>query len=274
MMLDTTTDQHRPVELSALELDVLWEHLGLDAAPLVIKVSSPGRTHRERAELVETAWNGLSARGLGDRGDLDADLEGMLRVLAEPHREVDGRLWLGRSVRVLAASAHADISSFGAAEPGAVLAIKIGDVITMRPIVAAGLAREATSVLPPLSAGPGGSVTLRSADLDAAAADAGDDLEGLRSALQRRGVRPEDAETLKRMAADAQERGQFGAAVREPGARRVRADRVVGFFDTPHGRYLQVRRDAASGDPWSTVAPVDARTLITHIEALHTELEA
>lgn len=274
MMLDTTTDRHRPVELSALELDVLWEHLGFDAGPLVIKVPSPGRTRQERADLVESVWNGLSARGLGDRGDLDANLEGMLRVLAEPHREVDGRLWLGRSVRVLAASAHSDCSDFDAAGPAAVLAVKSDDAITVRPIAAAGLAREATSVLPSLPPGPGGSVTLRSADLHAAAAEAGNDLEALRSALRQRGVRPEDAATLTRMVADAREQGQFGAAVRERGWRRVRADRVVGFFDTPHGRYLQMRRASDSGDPWSTVTPVDTRTLITHIEALHTDLQA
>ncbi|QGK71347.1 ESX secretion-associated protein EspG [Allosaccharopolyspora coralli] len=274
MMLDTATDHHRPVELSALELDVVWEHLALGTLPLVIKVPSPGRTHQERSELVETVWNGLSARGLGDRGGLDADLEAMLRVLAEPHREVDGRLWLGRGVRVLAASAHAEDANFGVPAPGAVLAVKDGDVITMRAIAAAGLAREATGVLPPLPAGSGGSVTLRGADLDAAAAESGDDPERLRSALRGRGVRPDDVETLARMTTEVRGQGQFGAARREPGARRVRAERVVGFFDTPHGRYLQMRRDSASGDPWSTVAPVDARTLISHVEALHADLEA
>ncbi|MER7078755.1 ESX secretion-associated protein EspG, partial [Saccharopolyspora kobensis] len=54
--------------------------------------------------------------------------------------------------------------------------------------------------------------------------------------------------------------------------RRVRADRVVGFFDTAHGRYAQLRRESPSGDVWSTIAPADARRLNGHLEELLTEI--
>ena len=247
------------VELSALEFDVLAEHLGLERLPLVLKVPSPGRTRTERAELVDSAWRSLSARGLGRPSDPDPELARMLRLLARPDREVDGRTWFGHSVRVLAArSAKAD---------AAVLVVKDEDCLTLRPAATTGLPREAVSVLPQLPAGPGKSVTLRSADLDAAVAEAGQVRE-LGASLRRRGIRGEDAEVLPRMLREAQARGQFGAAARNRVNRRTRAAHVVGFFDTPRGRYVQLRRDSPSGDAWSTVAPVDTRRIIGHLDEL------
>ena len=41
-----------PITISALEFDVLWEHLRLAEMPLVLRVPSPGRTYTERRELV------------------------------------------------------------------------------------------------------------------------------------------------------------------------------------------------------------------------------
>ncbi|GAA0526512.1 ESX secretion-associated protein EspG [Saccharopolyspora subtropica] len=258
------TNPPRLVTLSALEFDVLIEHLRLETTPLVLKVPSPGRTHTERAELVERAWRSLASRDLGRPTGLDPELEAMLRLLARPTREVDGRMWLGRSVRVLAA-ADDDAGS-------AVLVIKDGDALTMRSAAITGLPREALSALPPQPPGPGRSVSVRSSDLDAAAAEAGDNVEQLSGVLQRRGVRPDDAETLTGMVAGAAARGQFGAAARSRSGRRVRAGRVVGFFDTPHGRYAQLRRESPSGELWSTVAPVDARRLTAHVEELLAEV--
>jgi hypothetical protein len=262
MMVADEPEQATPLTLSALEFDVLTEHLGLETLPLVLKVASPGRTHTERAELAAGVWDSLGARDLGGPTRLDPRLERMLRVLARPRREVDGRMWFGRSIRVLAA----------ADDEHAVLAVKDGDSFTLRPAAATGLPREAASVLSPLPAGPGGSVTLRSADLDAAAAEAADDVEGLRAALRRRGVRADDAETLTRMVGEVSAHGQFGSAARDRWNRRSRAPHVVGFFDSPHGRYVQLRRESPSGDTWSTIAPADARRMVGHIDELLTEV--
>lgn len=251
----------RSVSLSALELDVLREHLELDSFPLVLKVPSPGRTHTERAELVDSAWRALSARGLGEPMRVDPQLERMLRLLARPRREVDVRLWLRRSVRVLAA-ADQDLHE------EAVLVVKDGDAFTLRPAAPTGLPREAVSVLPSAGAGPGRSVTVRSEDLDAAAEAAGDSVEELRAALGHRGVRAEDAEALVRMVGGITATGQFGAAARDRWGKRLRAAHVIGFLDGPHGRYVQLRRQSPSGDQWSTIAPVDGRRLIGHVEEL------
>ncbi|MGW3472475.1 ESX secretion-associated protein EspG [Saccharopolyspora sp. NPDC000995] len=262
----TVTDTGRQLHLSALEFDVLIEHLGLETMPLVLKIPSPGRTHSERAKLVESAWRSLGSRELGRPTRLDPELEWMLRLLARPCREVDGRIWLRRSVRVLAAS--------DAESEHAVLVVKDGDTFGLRLAAASGLPREAVSVLPTLPPGPGRSVSVRSGDLDGAAADAGDNVEQLQSALQRRGIRPDDAEILMSMAAGVDARGQFGAAARNRFGRRVRAGRVIGFFDTAHGRYAQLRRESPSGEMWSTVAPVDTRRLIGHVNELLAEVTA
>ncbi len=261
-VLDEADPAQASVTLSALEFDVLGEHLGVESFPLVLKVDSPGRTHGERRDLVASAWESLAHRGLGGPMRLETGLESMLRCVARPRYETDGRFWLGRSVRVLAASD----------DTSAVLAVKDGDTITMRGAAPSGLAREAASVLPPSPPGPGTSVSVRSADLDAATEESGDDMAALLAALTRRGVRHGDAETLIRMVADAGARGQFGAAAPDRTGSRVRAERVVGFFDTPHGRYVQLRRCSPSGDPWSTVAPTDARRLIAHLDELLTEV--
>jgi hypothetical protein len=251
-------DLREPITISALEFDVLWEHLRLPVMPLVLRVPSPGKTYTERAELVRRTWAGLSSRGLGREVDPDPTLTELLTLLDRPEREIDGRVWLGRSVRVLAA----------AKGESAVLAVMSDNALTLRPASAEGLPREALSVLPAAGAGPGHSVTLPSADLDAAAAEATTP-EELQHGLAARGLRADDAQTLAAMITDAGSRGQFGAAARDRLGRRVRGERVVAFFDTPKGRYVQMRREFPGGTPWSTVSPADPRRLHQHVHELY-----
>src|SRR4051812_50208178 len=93
-----------PVTITALEFDVLWEHLALDAMPLVLRVPSPGRTDVERAKFVNHAWDSLARRGLGRQVDLDPRLARLVSLLRRPDREVDGRLWIGHQGRLFAAA--------------------------------------------------------------------------------------------------------------------------------------------------------------------------
>jgi hypothetical protein len=251
-----------PVTLTALEFDVLWEGLRLGTMPLVLKVPSPGKTYEERAELERRAWEDLERRGLGRPVALDPRLEHLLGLLARPTQEVDARLWLGRSLRVLTA----------AVGDAAVLAVLDGDHITLREASAAGLPREAVGMLPAQPAGPGHSVTVPSADLEAAAADAGESSRVLEAALSSRGMRRDDARMLAGIVEGAHNRGQFGAAARDRWGRRQRPERVVSFFDNPRGRYVQLRRATAGGAPWSTVAPADSRRLVHHVDELLAEV--
>jgi len=248
-----------PVEISAIEFDVLWEHFyGVDQMPLMLRVPSPGRTDAERERIVRSVWDGLARRGLGTPVDPHPTLSRLLRLLHRPDREIDGRLWLGGEVRVLAAATGDD----------AVLASLSNNQLTLRPADATGLPRFALSVLPPAPAGPGQSVTLPTADFTAAA-KAARKQEELAVELRNRGVRDTDAKALAEMIGDIVNRGQFGSATRDRWGRRVRANEVISFFDTEAGRYLQVRRTEENAPPWTTISPTDHRRLLHHLTSLH-----
>ncbi|HEU5474098.1 MAG TPA: ESX secretion-associated protein EspG [Actinophytocola sp.] len=250
-----------PISLSALEFDVLWEHLQLGAMPLVVKVPSPGKTYEERATLEQQAWSDLEARGLGRPVALHPDIDHVLRVLARPEREVDARAYVERGVRLIVAGAGTD---------GAI-AVLSGTEVTLRQVVATNLAATAVELLPSRPAGTGQSVSVRSADFEAAANSAGGTRQGFHAALLDRGVRPDDADALAGMIKDVLGTGNFGAAARDRHGRRQRGDRVVSFFDTEDGRYVQIRRPAPDGIMWTTISPADSRRLIHQVDALLTE---
>ncbi len=246
-----------PITISPVEFDVLWEHLRLAEMPLVLRLPSPGRTYTERRQVTAGAWRALADRGLGTPSAVDDRLAQLMRLLAEPEREIDGRFGATRGVRLLVA-ATGDEAVF------AVLS-KRGLVLSEAPVT--GLAREALSVLPVVGAGQGESITVRSSVLDAAAAEAATP-EEFELALCRRGLRLRDATTLRMMLTGVRRQGQFGAAARSPRGHRRRARHVVGFFDTEGGRYLQLRAEAEDGEAWSTVSPADNRLLITQLTEL------
>lgn len=228
--------------------------------PLVLKVPSPGRTDDERARIVRSAWDGLARRGLGTPVDPHPTLGRLLDLLRRPDREIDGRLWVGGELRLLAAATGEE----------AVLATLSHGNLRLSAADATGLPRFALSVLPPLLAGPGQSVTLPTADFTAAAQEARKQ-EELAVALRNRGIRDTDATTLATMIGDIVNRGQYGSATRDRWGRRVRANRVISFFDTAEGRYLQVRRTSETAEPWTTISPANPRRLLQHLTELHEE---
>ena len=243
--------------LSELEFDVLWEHLRLAEMPLAIKVASPGKTQVERESVTKTVWDALADRGLvGSRG-IDRDLQDLLSLLDRSDYELDARLWLDGGVRALIAAKGHD----------AVMARLSDGCLSLTPIAVEALPRAALSLLPELPAGPGYSITVPSAELDAAAAEA-ETAEELGWILRDHGVSPDEADELAAMVGNVRRRGQFGAAARDYRGRRHRPDRVVGFFDSPRGRYVQLRRAKPGGVAWSTVAPADERRLGQHITDL------
>lgn len=249
-----------PVTITALEFDVLWEHLALDAMPLVLRVPSPGRTDAERAKFIRHAWDGLERRGLGRSVELVPRVARLLNLLRRPDREIDGRMWIGHHLRLFAAAMGDE----------GVLATLSGTQLTLREADASGLPRYALSMLPAAPAGRGQSITLPTADFEAAAQEAADQ-KRFEAALRARHVRQSDAEQLAEMIGDVINQGQFGSAVRDKWGRRQRADRVISFFDTKEGRYLQVRRETEGGEAWTTISPADNRRMLQHLTTLHDE---
>ena len=95
--------------------------------------------------------------------------------------------------------------------------------------------------------------------------------ECLREQLRRKfGVALEEQE-LAEMIGDVIRQGQFGTATRDKWGRRVRAPRVISFFDTKDGRYLQIRRESEGGEAWTTISPADGRRMLQHLTTLHEE---
>lgn len=255
-------DVAEPMTISALEFDVLWEHLGLDDMPLVMRVDSPGATHAERTRLVQAAWSSLESKGYGRSINPDPRLVRMLRVLQRPAAEIDARLWLDQHVRVLVA----------AVDDHAVHASMVGDNIVLRDAALTGLPREALAGVPELPAGPGESVNLRSAVFEEAATGAMSK-DQFALALGDAGVPERDINSLRNMITDTIGQGQFGAAARDRWGHRHRAEHVVSFFDTAAGRYVHIRRPS-NGEPWSTIGPLDARRLHQHVSTMYDAVRA
>ncbi|TQM82201.1 ESAT-6 protein secretion system EspG family protein [Saccharothrix saharensis] len=253
--------EREPIELSAEEFDVLWERLDLGQMPLVIKVPSPGKTHAERADLERRVWQSIGARGLGDPTGLHPELDHLLRLFSRPEREVDGRVWIGRSVRVLAVANGDD---------GAVATLT-DNRLAFRRAAGSGLPSAVLGALPAHPAGTGHSVTMPSADLEAAVKKSDGSPKSLENSLRAHGVRQEDAATLVKMFTGLVHTGNFGAAARDKYGKRCRPDRVVAFFDTEDGRYLQQRRASNGTAPWSTFSPTDSRRLAHQVDELLAE---
>ncbi len=252
----------QPIVLSALEFDVLWEHLRLGQLPLVVKVPSPGKTSEERARLEQQAWADLEERGLGRPVELDPDIADILPVLAAPEREVDARAYAGRNLRVLAAAQGEQ----------AALAVLSEDEVTLHRASATALPAAVLAQLPAAPAGVGRSVTLPTEEFEKAAHGAQATREGFLKSLLEQGIRAEDAQALAEMIKDVSGTGNFGAAARDKLGRRRRADRVVSFFDTEDGRYVQIRRPAQDGTLWTTISPANPRNLTHHVDELLAEI--
>jgi hypothetical protein len=253
--------EREPITLSAEEFDVVWERLNVGPMPLVLKVPSPGKTRDERIALENRVHQQLDQRRLGNSRGLSAELDGLLRMFVKPEREADGRLWLGHSLRVLAV-ANGD---YGA------LATLRDNRLTFQPWAGSGLASAVLSVLPAHPAGTGISVTVPSADIEKAVANTDGSPKSMEAAFRGIGLREDDAKALLKMFTGLVHTGNFGAAARDKYGKRCRPDRVVAFFDTEEGRYLQQRRSSNGQPPWSTFTPTDARRLMHQVDELITE---
>jgi len=267
-----TPDHPAAVEISRLEFDVVWEHLRLGPFPTVYRMLGHGRTHRERALLVDQAWQSLLARNLGRPAAPDPLLSALLTVLARPHRVVDARIdHRGAEVRALAGVTVAGVTVAGAGgqQERAALGVLDGRGFRITEITPGGLSRAAVGLLPPHPAGQGHSLTMPSRLFEHACQASGDTAGRLRAALRQRGMRPADADQLAAALDGAFGGGQFGVAVRDRWGRRHRGGYVVGFVDTAAGRYLLESKPAASGGQrWTTVAPADSPRLAAGIDRL------
>jgi ESX secretion-associated protein EspG len=237
------------IQLSAVELYLLWSTLGLGETPAVLDLVHVGRTPARRAELVEEMSAALAARDLGTVTQPARDLAAMVRALGTATSSLDMRVY-GEGVPLFAFA--------GAGPSGAAIAARVGDEVRVGNVRPTALASSLLGSLTGLPAGPGRPVNVNAADYEAACQEgAFDGASGFSRALHAAGLRTTDVNTLVTALTTRKGGGQLGATG------RVRAYTVVNWLDTPEGRYA-LRRN---GD-WITITPADTPRLTTMAEEM------
>lgn len=244
--------------VSTVEFDVLWEWLGLGATPVVLRLSSPGRTHTERREIVNTAWQGLRRRGRADVGGPDAEIIRLMHLFAAPSEQVELRLWTDPETRALAVERDGRTA----------LAVRRGGTVTLT--TAPTPNRGVLDVLPAAPAGTERSVTLPDADLEAARQGVAQGCP-LHEGLVARGVEAGDAEVVGAVLGTVVARAQIGALAADSWGVLHRLRRFVTVLDTRHGRYLLRRDPAGDGTDWVTLSPTDPRRTLHRLDELLAE---
>lgn len=245
------------LSFSAAEFDVCWEHLKLGETPLLLELPSPGRTWEERRQIAGQVLAALRARGLVDGdGPTDRVVDAM-RLLRSFSWSVDLRLVTEHLTHVIGA-ASGDHGVLCAREGEEFYLASMPDYAVVPNLVA--MAGE-------VPAGSCDTINVRASVLDSALIAAQGSQHLFADELIRRGEPGADARLLARLWASGGWCGQFGVTVTDRAGVRRRASRVVGFFDTAEGRYLQLRRNGYSG-PICVVTPADNRKLLANVEEL------
>lgn len=252
----------QPTVLSLLDFDVLWENERFPRRHAALDVPSPGATHTERAKLVAQTWRSLEQRGLASGGRAEPNLSDDLALLAYPRRAVYGFIWADRKITLLAAS-NGGSALMGVVDGGEVWLIRSRDNA---------IADAAVSVAGEMPAGPGQSISVPTEVLTSSDARARGDAGHLVVELTDRGVSLSQAQVIAGMVNGMGTRGQFGAESARGAERPIRANRVVGFHDTPNGRYLHVVKPGADGTEWSTITPADNNRIAGSVWELLDEL--
>ncbi|GGM65503.1 ESX secretion-associated protein EspG [Longimycelium tulufanense] len=245
--MSTPASQWAPIALSTVEFEVCWERLHLGEPPYVLEVPSPGRTHEERQQIVESVLDGLRYRGLADGHWFHPDLVERMELLADCSWAVDARLIADRMIRARGAVAGRR----------GVLAVIDEETVTLSALPDHLVLGEVVALAGDAPVGRSTSASVRAATLDAAA-EVSADARSLAENLIREGERPDDARALAHMLSGVGFRGQFSVVV---GNRR--GPWVVGFHNTPESRHLQLRRNG-----WVTIAPVSGQQLVRHVREL------
>ncbi|HCT81740.1 MAG TPA: ESX secretion-associated protein EspG [Micromonosporaceae bacterium] len=248
------------ITLSALEYDVLWEHLQLGPFPPILEINSHGATLDERAQLTANVWESLAERELGWPNALDTRLQYRLRLLARPEWELDARLQLsatGPRTSALIAANHIT----------ATVAVLDAGRLTLRTVPADTITQQAVALLPPHPPGTGNSITLPADTLDAAAARAGSDPHAFAQALRQKGLGKSEAHKIADVAGNVIRFGHFGAARTPRFEKRRRANHIVSVYDTNQARYLFTRKPS-SGRHWVTLVPGTEAAITRQLDEL------
>jgi EspG family len=245
------------LSLSAAEFDVCWEYQKLGETPLMLELPSPGRNWEERRHIAGQVLESLRGRGLADNAGLRQDIADQMGLLHAFSWSVDLRLIADHLTHAIGAVAGTR----------GVLCAREGDEVYLASVPDYAVIPNLVALAGDTPTGTGDTINVRADVLDAALAAAQGDQHSFADELIRLGEPGADARTLARLWAAGGWCGQFGVTVTDRAGAPRRSSRVVGFFDTPDGRYLQLRRNSYTG-LMSIVTPADKRKLITSVEEL------
>ncbi|MEJ8281464.1 ESX secretion-associated protein EspG [Pseudonocardia spirodelae] len=249
--------------LSTTEFDVACDLLDLPR-PAVLELTGPGRTERERAQVVRDTLAVLVARGLAGPGGVDAGLATDLDTVARPDRT--------RELHV--AEPYPLRAVVGLRGRRAVLAVRSDDHVAVAPVAVDRAAAVLVELLGPIRSGPGPQVRLPMRALVEVGRACAQDRDRLRPELLRRGATAAEVALLERMA-EVYALAELGAGG-APGSPRPRAFLLVQA--TPHGHYRQIRTtpDRLGGEPSADAVvragPADAAGLVAELEGLADEV--
>jgi hypothetical protein len=237
------------IQLSTVELYLLWSTMGMGETPEVLDLVHVGRTPARRAELVEEASEELVARDLGTVTRPARDLAGMVRALGTCTSSLDMRVF----------GAGTPLFAFAGAGPsGAAVAARVGDEVRLGTVRPTALASSLLGSLTQLPAALGSPVNVSAEDYEAACVEGEfDGASGFARALHAAGVRHADVSVLAHALTSRIGGGQLGATG------RVRTYGVMSWLDTPDGRYA-LRRNGE----WITVTPADTPRLTSMAEEM------
>jgi hypothetical protein len=245
--------------ISEAAFQVLWEYLALPEMPESLYVSPYGMGEREREAWVSNAWTELQRGGMADSATPHPRLAALLETLARPARAVDVRLWLGAPVRAFA----------GGTSDRAAFAVLVDGYVNVHAISPGDLARAPVSLLLDAAPGAGRAVSLP-IDVIADTRWSVRHREGLAhtddAMVRARSAGSAEATWLAEMIYGAGDRGYFQAYAIDHRGYRHRAERPVGFFDSPNGRYMIEESQARDGREWIYVGPATARMVVERVE--------
>jgi hypothetical protein len=250
------------MELSQQAFYEAWKYFKLGTKPLVLNVLPQGVLESERRAAENRAWDELRRHGFGNRDDED-DIYSALLPLQRYDRAFD------LTYRYLEADQQRRSTGMVAnVRANATLAVLNEQSVRVSTLRADAMVRAILSVLPEIKPGPGRGVSIRSAQLDAAAETAGESDRAMIEGLMRQGVRRDDAQTIVEMAgADRVAFAQFGASITDRNGHHARAPMVTNVFATKRGWYL-MEESRRGSEPWTTIAPIDRQRMGTRIQDL------
>lgn len=244
-------------KLSAEDLDVLVEVMGLPPLPYPLDLPSPGVTFDERRRHVEAVVADLTTRGLVQGGEPVGGLARALDLLARGEVVVDGRVGFTEPLDLVGALDR-DRAAL-ATRSGARMRLDLVSDRELVPLI--------VGLLPPVGRLAGNAMTIPHEAFTRALVtftETGDLFE-VEDALAKAGVRDQDVRLLSGLVRADGVAAQFGVGVRTPGTDVHRERRVWTWHACDLGGAL-LTPDSAEHPTWISLVPAEPARLGEHLD--------